>query len=74
MNGCPLRRVNQRFLLGTKTSVDISGVKVPEKLNDDYFRRSRTDKKQAKKEGDIFEAKKEGYKVRNGFFKELYFC
>ncbi len=67
MNGTPLRRVNQRFVLGTKTTVDISGVKVPEKLNDDYFKRSKVDKKQAKKEGDIFEANKEGYKVNKEY-------
>ena len=63
MNGCPLRRINQRYLLATSTSIDVSGVKVPEKLNDEYFRRVRAAKKQPKKEGDIFEAKKEAYKA-----------
>lgn len=63
VNGCPLRRVNQHFLLATTTAVDISGVKVPEKLNDDYFRRLKVNKKGAKKEGDIFMSKKEDYKV-----------
>ena len=64
MNGCPLRRVNQRFVVATSTSIDLSGVKVPEKIDDAYFRRARKEKKgAAKKEGDIFEAKKESYKV-----------
>ena len=63
VNGCPLRRINQRYLLATSTSIDVSGVKVPEKLNDEYFRRVRAAKKQPKKEGDIFEAKKEAYKA-----------
>merc|ERR1719305_1189245 len=40
LNGAPLRRVNQRFLLATSTKAE----------------------KSAKKEGDIFDAKKEGYK------------
>merc|ERR1712212_336561 len=47
LNGCPLRRVNQRYLVATSTKLDISKVSVPEKF---------------KKEGDIFEAKKEAYK------------
>jgi len=42
--------------------VDISSVKVPERINDNYFKRQKVAKKGAKKDGDIFEAKKEGYK------------
>merc|ERR1712048_1231333 len=61
LNGAPLRRVNQRFLLATSTKVDVSGVKVPENVNDKYFARIKAEKS-AKKEGDIFDAKKEGYK------------
>merc|ERR1711997_101564 len=65
LNGCPLRRINQRYLLATKTSVDVSAVKVPEHINDAYFKRAKkasTGGGKAKKEGDIFEAKKEEYK------------
>merc|ERR1712020_108587 len=66
LNGCPLRRVNQRYLLATKTKVDVSGVKVPDHINDAYFKRAAAAKKAAaasgKKEGDIFESKKEEYK------------
>merc|ERR1739844_672058 len=61
LNGTPLRRVNQRFLLATSTKVDVSGVKVPESINDKYFARIKAEKS-AKKDGDIFDAKKEGYK------------
>lgn len=58
INACPLRRISQRYVIGTKTTIDISGVKLPENLNDAYFRRER--KKRAKKEeGDIFSSKKE---------------
>ena len=63
MNGCPLRRVNQRYLLATSTRLDISSLAIPDKLNDDYFRRVKAAKKGAKKEGDIFAAKKEAYKA-----------
>merc|ERR1712058_134846 len=61
LNGTPLRRVNQRFLLATSTKVDVSAVSVPENINDKYFARIKAEKT-AKKEGDIFDAKKEGYK------------
>merc|ERR1711970_655825 len=60
LNGCPLRRVNQIYLLATSTKVDVSGVNIPEHINDDYFRRAP--KKANNKEGDIFESKKEEYK------------
>merc|ERR1712203_39586 len=60
LNGTPLRRVNQRFLLATATKIDVSGVKIPA-INDKYFARVKAEKS-AKKDGDIFDAKKEGYK------------
>merc|ERR1712055_32773 len=60
LNGCPLRRINQIYVIATKTKLDISGVKLPERLNDEYFKRKRQ-KPQAK--GDIFEFKKEEYSV-----------
>merc|ERR1712126_287048 len=44
LNGCPLRRVNQRYLVATKTKVDVSAVKVPENINDKYFARVKADK------------------------------
>jgi large subunit ribosomal protein L6e len=61
LNGCPMRRINQKFIIATKTVVDVSSVKVPESVNDAYFARAKVDNK-AKKEGDIFEKKKEEYK------------
>merc|ERR1712027_278550 len=39
LNGCPLRRVNQRYLVATSTKLDVSGVKIPETINDKYFAR-----------------------------------
>jgi len=61
LNGCPLRRINQRYLLATATKIDLTAVKVPENINDKYFARVKAEKS-AKKDGDIFDAKKEGYK------------
>lgn len=59
INGCPLRRMHQNFVIITSTKLDIGGVKVPDNINDDYFKRARPDKKEAKKSkkaegGDIF--------------------
>jgi len=61
LNGCPMRRVNQRYLLATSTKVDVSSVIIPENIDDLYFARAKADKKT--KEGDIFSAKKEEYKA-----------
>lgn len=40
INGVPLRRVNQTYVIATRTKLDLSGFEVPEKFNDDYFKRS----------------------------------
>lgn len=52
LNGTPLRRVAQAYVIATHTKVDISTVKLPKNLNDDYFRRPKSEKR--KKDGDIF--------------------
>lgn len=57
INGVPLRRVNQSYVIATSTKVDISGVNV-EKFDDKYFAKE-VDKKKKKGEGEFFEAEKE---------------
>ncbi|KAG8742578.1 hypothetical protein FRC10_001243 [Ceratobasidium sp. 414] len=37
VNGVPLRRVNQAYVIATSTKVDLSSVPVDEKFNDAYF-------------------------------------
>merc|ERR1712066_775351 len=61
LNGCPMRRINQIYLLATENALDVSGVKLPEHVNDDYFKHAKPEKVK-KADGDIFTSKKEDYK------------
>lgn len=57
INGVPIRRVNQTYVIATSTKVDISGVDVS-KFDDKYFAREK--KQKVKKiEGEVFETEKE---------------
>jgi len=58
VNGVPARRVDQAYVIATSTKLDISGVKVPEVFNDDYFKRP-TEKKEQKSEDKFFSGKEE---------------
>lgn len=57
MNGVPLRRVNQAYVIGTSTKVDISGVSV-DKFDDKYFAK-QVEKKKKKGENEFFEGEKQ---------------
>jgi len=61
INACPLRRINQIYVIATSTKIDLSGYKVPKHINDSYFKRKH-EKRAKKEEGDIFAKKKEEYK------------
>jgi|DeeseametaMP1200_FD_contig_31_1322365_length_970_multi_15_in_0_out_0_1 large subunit ribosomal protein L6e len=57
VNGVPVRRVNQRYVIATSTKVDLAGVSVDAKFNDAYFAKAK--KAEAKKtEGEFFADKK----------------
>ncbi|KAL9249401.1 Large ribosomal subunit protein eL6-like protein [Drosera capensis] len=64
INGVPLRRVNQAYVIATSTKVDISGVNV-EKFDDKYFSKKADKKKNIKEEAEFFEAER---KARLQFF------
>ncbi|XP_061396311.1 large ribosomal subunit protein eL6 [Musca vetustissima] len=61
LNSCPLRRVSQRYVIGTSTRIDLGDYKVPETLDDAYFRRLKLNKQKKSAEGDIFATKKERF-------------
>ncbi|CAK9781070.1 structural constituent of ribosome [Cutaneotrichosporon oleaginosum] len=57
LNGVPLRRVSQAYVIATSTKVDIAGLKVPESVNDAYFAKAKSAK--STKEGEFFGEKGE---------------
>lgn len=54
INGVPFRRVSQRYVIATSVKVDVSGVKVPDNVNDAFFKKAAA-KKSAKTEATFFE-------------------
>ena len=60
LNSCPMRRISQRYVICTKTRVNLKGVTIPEHINDTYFKRAEK-KKARKTEGDIFAKQEEKY-------------
>jgi len=58
INGVPLRRVSQNFVIATRTRVRLPENILPETINDDYFKRV---KKQKPKGEDVFATPKERY-------------
>merc|ERR1712003_248756 len=49
INGVPLRRVNQAYVIGTSTKIDVSGVDVSN-INDEYFTRVTPDSAEGEEE------------------------
>ena len=57
VNGVPLKRVNQAYVIPTSTKVDIAGVKA-DKITDDFFSKAKVTKSGVGKET-IFESRTE---------------
>merc|ERR1712227_51103 len=53
INGVPLRRVNQAYVIATSTKVDLSSFQLDAKFDDAYFSKDKSPSRQAK-EGDFF--------------------
>merc|ERR1712093_332692 len=47
VNGIPLRRVPQSYVIGTSTVVDVSGADVPAEVNDAMFKKPKSSKKKS---------------------------
>jgi large subunit ribosomal protein L6e len=64
INACPLRRMHQQYVIVTSTKLHISGVKIPDHINDKYFKvkKDRSPKGKKGDGGDIFDTKAEAYK------------
>jgi len=65
INGVPLRRVNQAYVIGTSTKVDLTGITIDEKLNDKYFKRPKP-LKSKKTEQAFFQQVKEKTPIDEG--------
>lgn len=50
VNGVPLRRVNQAYVIATSTKLDISKIKIECKINDSFFVKEKSSKKAATEE------------------------
>ena len=66
MNGVPVRRVAQAYVIATNTKVDLSNFKLPERLTDDFFKREPKKKKRSE---DMFEDAQEVQKLRSKLLK-----
>jgi len=60
VNGVPMRRCTASAVIATSATVDISAVKVPDHVDDSYFKRAAAAKKT---EEGIFESNAEAYTV-----------
>jgi len=59
LNATPLRRVAQSFVIATKTKLDVTGIQIPEHIDDDYFKKESKDAKRKKSKGEGIFAKEE---------------
>jgi len=64
INACPLRRMHQQYVIVTSTRLDISGITIPEHINDKYFKAKKDRSPKGKKGdgGDIFDTKADRFK------------
>lgn len=57
INGCPLKRMHQKFVIVTRTKIPFDGVKLPKHIDDKYFKTKKVTSSKGKKTkqgGNIF--------------------
>lgn len=57
INGCPIKRMHQKFVIVTRTKIPFDGVKIPKHINDTYFKTKKVSSSKGKKTkqgGNIF--------------------
>jgi large subunit ribosomal protein L6e len=64
LNGCPMRRINAKYVIATSTKLDASKVKIPDNVTDSFFDRVKEQKAKTT-DAEIFDIKKEKYKVND---------
>merc|ERR1712050_414309 len=62
INGVPLRRVNQKYVIATSTKLDFQS-SIPDRVCDDYFSRIELNAHEGQNEGEIFQTKKAVYQA-----------
>jgi len=62
INGVPLRRVNQKYVIATSTKLDFASA-IPDRVNDEYFSRIELNAHEGQNEGEIFQTKKAVYQA-----------
>merc|ERR1712071_358733 len=62
INGVPLRRVNQKYVIATSTKLDFASA-IPDRVNDKYFSRIELNAHEGQNEGEIFQTKKAVYQA-----------
>lgn len=70
LNGCPLRRINQAYVIATSTKVDLSGVSVPAEVNDRLFK-TKGKRHEGKSEEKFFEGQESQKPVIDDKRKQL---
>merc|ERR1712154_180842 len=65
VNGVPLRRVSQRFVIVTSTKLDVSNLSGLEEVEDPYFKRTKQSKNQKEKQKFPEDKKKVQLKIDN---------
>ncbi|EER19743.1 60S ribosomal protein L6, putative, partial [Perkinsus marinus ATCC 50983] len=70
LNGVPLRRANQAYVIATSTKIDISKVNT-DKFTDEYFAKSKDEKHTGKKtEEEFFALQKDGSQLSAQFIAD----